>query len=968
MITPAELYAATNDGLDIICLHFPEARECARTNGAKKFKVRSQERTPSATVKRFSSKAGGAVWKLTDFGGEGRAVDPIQLHMDQTGLRFYEAVLDLAQQFNVTAGNINRAVNKPEIRYEDAREDQPDGSCFWELTDEFTDEQCRVMGPKVKPEHLKELHWYVAKYVATVKNRQVRYEGTTPTYPIFMRECWFTDAQGKRDRFYKVYKPLNPEKQWRFSYQPRDKKPQSYINGLSELAAAWTKLNEAEEKAFNADPANEGKTYREKKLSEAIICSGERDALCVKSIGYHPLWFNSETYHVSEAEYGQITRYVERVYNIPDIDITGRLKGSQLALDFIDINTIWLPDKLLTMRDNRGKPRKDFRDWIEIYREKRDFKNLMDVAAPARFWTTKYNDKGEARYAIDTVCLHNFLNLNGFFTLRDKHAAARRFIRITGNVVTEVQPKEIRDFVTAWAQSTGQPRGLRNLILTSTQFSTLYLEGMQEVDPDFTSYTPTSQTFYFPKFAAEVTAEGIVKHDAMTSGTGRFVWNDKVIEHPVKLLDDMFTITHPEGKTHSEDFDIEIKDLSSTYFRCLLNSSRLYWRKELETAWAERPEAQAEAYRQAHRFDIAGPELTAAEIAEQKQCLISKIFTIGYMLHRFKSKSRNWAPFLMDNLIGENDQCNGRSGKSFMIEFLKNFVNEEKLSGRNPKLLENNFAFERINKATDLVLVDDCHEYLPIKSFYDVISSDMTINTKNVASYTLRYEDAPRFAFTSNYVPKEFDQSSRDRMLYLVFSDYYHVDTEENDYLETRKIRDDAGKDVGGATYTDEEWNADINFVMQCVRFYLSVAGSNIKIEPKLDNIIFRKRLRDMSENFRDWAEGYFSPERGNLDVEIRRDKVLNDYMVETHVSKVTMKTFTKSLKAFCFTCEWTSCLNPKDVCNTLDGKRIVHRCPDPLNPTATPTKEFLYVRSMAEEERLNNPAPPPPKQTDMPF
>ena len=73
-----------------------------------------------------------------------------------------------------------------------------------------------------------------------------------------------------------------------------------------------------------------------------------------------------------------------------------------------------------------------------------------------------------------------------------------------------------------------------------------------------------------------------------------------------------------------------------------------------------------------------------------------------------------------------------------------------------------------------MVLVDDCAEYLPIKEFYDSISMDMTINAKNVASYTLPFEESPKFAFTTNYVPKEFNQSSRQRMLYLVFSDYYH--------------------------------------------------------------------------------------------------------------------------------------------------------------------------------------------------
>ena len=42
-------------------------------------------------------------------------------------------------------------------------------------------------------------------------------------------------------KFYKIYEPLNPDKQWRFSYTPEGVKPKDYINGLS--AVSYTHLN-----------------------------------------------------------------------------------------------------------------------------------------------------------------------------------------------------------------------------------------------------------------------------------------------------------------------------------------------------------------------------------------------------------------------------------------------------------------------------------------------------------------------------------------------------------------------------------------------------------------------------------------------------------------------------------------------------------------------------------------------------
>lgn len=960
MVSVEKLYAATNDGLDILALHYPEVREAAQTK--KAFRVR-QERTPSASVKLYDTKQGFKVWKITDFGDEGRATDPIAIHMKETNLRFPEAICDLAQIFNVT-DEINRAVNRPDIRKRPANSDEADGETYWDIDQEFTEAECRVMGPRVTAEHLKALHWYRVKCLTSVKNREAVQKYSNENYPIFMRECWFTDSQGKKDRFYKIYEPLNADKQWRFQYQPRGKKPQKYVNGLFELAKAWTDFNEAEEKAFHKDPANDDKSYKEQKLPEAVICSGERDALCVRSLGYHPIWFNSETYQVSEEEWRQINKYVTTVYNIPDIDTTGRLKGKELALKFIDVHTIWLPSWLSTYRDNRGKPRKDFRDWIELRKEKSDFRGLLELATPAKFWTTQKQEKtGRLRYSIDVSCLHEFLMLNGFYTLKDKHAPGTQFIHIDGNIVKLVTHKEIRDFVHRWTIETTRPRELRNLVLTTPTLSAASLEALTEMDPDFTNYTEKSQFFYFPKFSVEVTGKEIIQHDNRTGGTGRYVWEENVIDHNIKFLPDMFEITHPEGCYESEDFDIKINAHNSNYFKYLINSSRIYWRKELEQNPSDLSADDYERYKEENKFNIAGSALTPDEIQEQKQCLINKIFTIGFMMHRYKSESRAWAPFVMDNVIGENDQCNGRSGKSFMFRALSNFTRWLKLSGRNPKLLENQFAFEQVNKHLGIVVVDDCDEYLPFKQFYDNITSDITINTKNVSAYTLNYSDAPKFAFTTNYVMKEFDGSSVGRMLFVVFSDYYHQKTEDNDYLETRQIRNDFNKDLFGSNYTEAEWEADINFILQCVRFYLSVATLPVKIEPQMGNIIFRKYLRDMSDNFREWAEGYFAidenGEGDNLNCEIIREKAYEDYKRFSGVNKITMQKFSKQLRGFCFTCDYIDCLNPEEL--HTSGGRILRRIEDPVSHKKV-QKEMIYLRTVKEAEKLKNPPPPAPE------
>ena len=758
MITLERLYEQTREGLDIVLLYYPQAAECVNQPKSK-FKARPEEKTASATL--IPPRAGDQrpCWKVCDFGDDGHAISPIDICIKHEGLRFSEAVIKLAQRFNVT-DQLDRSINKPEFKERPATPEEKDGTRVYKLLKEIPEQHLKILGPKVTQKHAEELNWYEAEYVGYVRDRKVKLKYSTEHYPIFMRECVVPPAKGEKSgaTFFKIYEPLNPDKGFRFSYTPEGVKPKMYINGMEELKRRYREYNEIEEQKFYSEPANEDKPYVEKKYPEAVICSGERDALCCKSMGYAPLWFNSETYRLSEEEYNEIKKYAEVIYNIPDLDPTGRRKGIELALRFIDIHTIWLPEWLGNYRDNRGKPRKDLRDWMELRNEYRDFKGLIELAVPAKFWTERWNAKlQKMEYGIDTVCLHNFLQLNGFCTLKDDHAPLPRYIHIKGNVVKEIKVRDMRKFINDWVEEQCLPRDLRNLTLTSTKITAPgALEGLKEVDLEFTTYTPTSQFFYLPGQTIEVTKNGLTNH-GISNDAGRYVWEDNVLPHRFTPLDDMFTITRGVDAEGKPTFDIEVRNIESKVFAFAINSSRIYWRKELEERFADRTEEEAKAYHKANPFRIDGEGLTDDEIREQKLNLINKIFSIGYMLHRYKSPSRAWALFAMDSKIGENGQCNGRSGKSFLFKALTKFLSTVTLSGRNEKLLDNNHVFEQITKETEFVFVDDCSKYLKMGVFYDLITSDMTINKKNVSAMTIPFEEAPKFGFTTNYVPNDFD-------------------------------------------------------------------------------------------------------------------------------------------------------------------------------------------------------------------
>ena len=937
MITAEEIYARTNKGRDIIEKYYPQSSKCF-DNPNLKFKIRD-EKTPSAAVKMFKG-----LWWVTDFGSSDKGMNGIDVIMKEDNLDFAHACSKAAAIFGI--GQIAADVNKPEWSEEPLKVGEKPGTVEYIIKDGFSDSELRIMGPRVKQEHIDQLHWQSVKAIRYIKDNCVKVLHTTDKYPIFRRHCLVKAAVGSEPEvsFFKVYTPYAPEKKDRFKYFPYGSKPPSYINGLEELKAEYRRVNDERERNLRAADPEGDSQYKEMKLEAAVICSGERDAICVRSFGFWPLWFNSETHDMEKREYDEILKFVQVLYNIPDLDATGKTRGTALALEYPKLLTIWLPRALQGMKDNRGRAMKDFRDWCETHRTRADFNKLLQLALPSEFWIESWSDKKKRKtYEIDSTCLNYFLSLHGFCALHDEDITDTQFVRIQGNIVRRVRGKDIRSFINAWAEEQALDRELRNLFLKSPLLSDAALDSLKEEDIDFCSYTSNTQLFFFPNGTIEVGKSGIKEHKGKNTDLNRYVWEENVIKHNFKLKDSPFKISRLERN----NFDIEVLNTNSKVFGYLINASRMFWRKEIEEGFKN--DAERDEYMKFNRFRIDGQGLTDYEVREQKQHLINKIFAIGYLCHRFKSPSRAWAPQCMDNKIGDDEQCNGRSGKSFLFTFLKHFMKVVALSGRNPKLMENEHAFELVTKHTDLVLLDDCAKTLHIGAFYDSITSDLTVNPKHNHMYTIPFNISPKMAFTTNFVPTDFSPSTEARMIYLIYSDYYHQASEDNDYIDTVSIRDDFGKDLFGTFYSEDEWNEDINFLVWCTQFYLSVCDEGIKIQPPMSNIIKRKLKQDMGANFEEWANSRFADFEDNtfLNCLIKKDYLFDDCRNQTNLKNMTVNNFRKRLDAFCTLSEYIDCLNPEEQCDKT-GKRIVRKDKD-----TGETKEFYFIQTVEYRKRL---------------
>lgn len=917
---------ATNGGLDIICDIFPQARE-AIEKGTNKFKARTSERTPSAGLK----KAKDGNWLLTDFGGDHQPRNGVQVYANEKGLQLGEAIAILADNYGIA--RLEKARHKSGFEIRAAKKDEIEGKYYFDYKEKLDAHELAELGPRVTQDVCTKFYVHAVHSFTQIKDRQALINTSNENYPIYVVD---------HGQWQKIYQPKHFEKQYRFRYVGT--KPKDFIDGLDQVESDYKRHL----KNVQDDPSISDEDKRkDQKLPEVILCSGDRDAWNVAGMGYPVLWRNSETAELPKGSYKKIMKMTETLYNIPDIDTTGIKEGQELGLRYLDIKTIWLPPKLKTINDARGNPRKDLKDFVEVYPGNSHFNKLLKVALPMRFWDESYSDKA-IKYTFNNKYAIHFLWSNNFLLLEDKNTKeGYSLIRIQDNRVRKVNATEVRDFMIDFLEHRYHPIPLQNMILKTTQLSDSALLTLKKVFLDFTDFDKHYQFLFFRNKTWKVTKDDI--KEFRPDDIDRFVWDDEVIDHPVKLdKDPAFKITYNESRN---GYDIIIHDDSSMLLRVLINTSRMHWRKELEVELDKKDEKDRIEYREKYKFAIDGPLLSDEEIWEQKQHLINKIFAFGYLIHRDKNPSRPWCVFCMDYRISEEGASNGRSGKSFVFKYPRELMLSVTLSGRNPKLTENPHIYDRVTEYVDYILIDDSNEYLKFGFFFDATTGELNVNPKNNKSYEIPFAKAPKFCITSNFTLRNIDSSTEARILYTVFSDYYHENTNEH-YRETRKISDDFGKNLI-RDYDDQEWNADLNVVALCTKFFMSRATE--KVQPPMDMVKQRNLRSEMGEGFKDWADVYFSIDSEQVDKLVVKSEAFKDFKEETGAAKMmAIHKFTKKLKAWAAYTYYVICLDPLEMKNSQG--RIIRKNENQK------TEEYIFVQTekIKDAKHLANNEPKP--------
>ena len=918
-VKDTDIFDATNGGLDIILNYYPNASKVFH-KAAKQFKIRESEKTASASLHKLPT----GIWLVTDFGGDQTPRNGIQVCALEEGITFAKACALLGAQYNVEGAKME--VFTPTIEKRPLKESENKGEYIFEYFETIPEAQLKILGKRVNESHCNEINLKLCKSFTYCKENEAIVTTATDEYPIFVFD--YKDWQ-------KIYQPNSFEKQYRFRYA--GKKPTRHVWGLEIVKAEFEKRKAQQEEEGQYDDFEEDEDTKKKKgkkfdprLDRVFVASGGSDGLNLRSFGHYAIWFNSESEHLNFEEYKLLKTYAKEIIYLADLDATGVKQALATGLKYLDIKLLWLPNKLKEYKDKRGNPCKDFKDYVEKFYDPKTssfangFNKLITNALPLQFWTEYVNQQGKLQYNLSNTRLYHFLSMLGFGRYESEtNKEGYIYIKKEGSIIRILEAYQIENFIHEFLEQRGMSADLRDYIYKSPQLGERSLSKLASLEIDFTSADRDTQYFFFSKKVFKITGTDIVEYKQ--GEVGKYIWEDKIIDFDVKLEEPHFKIE----KDKDGDWDIQVLNKDNMFFNYLINTSRVHWKEELEEFYETKTPKEADAYFAENKFNIAGPNLSADKIYEQKLHLINKMYSIGYALHQYKNYNKPWAVFAMDNKVSDLGESHGGSGKSLCYGFLNKILKRRVyLKGRDPKLTQNDFIYHEVSEDTDYILIDDATQYLNFDFFFSEITGSLKVNPKNGSPFEIPFEKSPKFIFTSNFALRNVDPSTARRLLIAVFSDYYHG-LNEDEYKQVRKVSDDFdGKNL----FTDFDWkqyNHYYNFCAQCVQFFLSTEE---KLSPPMDNVTKRTLQAEMGEAFMGWAEGFFgSVDENNtfkyLNREFSKEAAFEDFVKATRQNKWSPAKFKKSVAAFCkYDKDWV--LNPKELHNsgtriikTIDGK-----------------------------------------------
>lgn len=485
------------------------------------------------------------------------------------------------------------------------------------------------------------------------------------------------------------------------------------------------------------------------------------------------------------------------------------------------------------------------------FNEKKELESAQPVEKDEQFWEEKDDSLKFCRTGALT-----FLERRGFHRYDRPNTDEYEFLQLESGVAKVVPIHQIVDYIYNFTKDC-LPIKIRELLLAGgTQYLGPYQMARLEVFKG-QLYQPERGIDYlfFSDQAWEITEGAIRSIDYRDIHFT--LWSDqKHVEQAVSLTGPLINVSRDdEGRFY---YKLTAAGEQCDFLRFLVNASNFTWRKT---------------------------DISDEEASDNAQHLVSKLCAFGYLANAYKDKSTAKAVVAMDGKQQDFDEANGRTGKSLFGEALRRVVKNKQLNGKELGNSNTNrqFIWDGVTEKTKLVIGDDLLKDFDFDSLFSLITADWTVNPKGHTSYTIPFSQSPKIFLSSNYAIAGDGSSYSARMWLLAFADFYS---------DTHAPIDDF-KVLFFEEWDTVQWNLFWNFVSQCIQLYFRFGY----VPAPDDRLEERRLIQQIGEDFIAWADPYYAPDAGHINVKTPRDDVYKSYL--EYVQNIRGSKFTVSPKSF---------------------------------------------------------------------
>jgi hypothetical protein len=217
--------------------------------------------------------------------------------------------------------------------------------------------------------------------------------------------------------------------------------------------------------------------------------------------------------------------------------------------------------------------------------------------------------------------------------------------------------------------------------------------------------------------------------------------------------------------------------------------------------------------------------------------------SLGYLLHGYKEEQNAKCVIFVDE-VATTGKPDGRTGKSLLIKAVGELVQVTTIAGATFRF-EDSFRFQRIAASTRLAYFDEWDgRRLPFKKLFTEITSEIAVNRKNHAEFTIPFADSPKFAITTNDVVSGEGGSHEGRKIEIPLAPHYSA---------RHTPKDDFGVGFFKEGWDAAEYNRFFNLALGWVQQFL--AGGRQLAQLASAALDARKLEDSTSPEFLEFAE-----------------------------------------------------------------------------------------------------------------